>query len=195
MSRRRRHNRGRTFVDLFACFLLPAYTLLFAGSVAWFGTNFSVLAVTGPDHYRGFVLWGLLAGGYFLGVLTSIARSLPPLPRCAVSLLSLLACGSLAVGLWVPYLPDLDPRWADLHVALCMTACVLLMAALLLALLVCLRREGRRYRPLLLAWAVIALGCGLLFLLAGIITTALEVWFTLTAALLARRLWQLRQKS
>lgn len=194
MSRRRGHNRTGSFLDLFACFLLPAYTLLFAGSVEWFGTNFSVLAVTGPDHYRGFVLWGLLAGGYFFCVLTSVARTLPPLPRRLIFLLSLLACGSLSAGLWVPYLPDLAPRWADLHVALCMTACVLLMTALLLALLTGLFLEGRRYRPLLLAWVVIALGCGVLFWLAGIITTALEVWFTLTAALLARRLWQLRQK-
>ena len=41
------------WLDFFACFLIPAYTLLFAGSVQWFGTNFSVIAVTGPDHYRG----------------------------------------------------------------------------------------------------------------------------------------------
>ena len=50
------------WLDFFACFLIPAYTLLFAGSVQWFGTNFSVIAVTGPDHYRGFVYWGILAG-------------------------------------------------------------------------------------------------------------------------------------
>ena len=43
--------RRRSFwLDLFACFLIPAYTLLFAGSVEWFGTNFSVIAVTGKDH-------------------------------------------------------------------------------------------------------------------------------------------------
>jgi len=195
LTPRRRHSCPHTLVDLLACFLIPAYTLLFAGSVEWLGTNFSVLAVTGPDHYRGFVLWGLLAGGYFLCVLTAIARTLPPLPRRLIFLLSLPACGSLAAGLWVPYLPDLAPRWADLHVALCMAACVLLMAALLLALLTGLFLEGRRYRPLLLAWAGIVLGCCLMFGLAGIITTALEVWFTLTTTLLARRLWQLRQKS
>ena len=30
----------RFFVHVFACFLIPAYTLLFAGSMRWFGTNF-----------------------------------------------------------------------------------------------------------------------------------------------------------
>ena len=58
----RPRNRKRHFVlDLFACFLIPVYTLSFAGSTEWFGSNFSVLAVTGRDHYRGFLYWGLRA--------------------------------------------------------------------------------------------------------------------------------------
>ena len=65
------------WLDLFACFLIPAYTLLFAGSVEWFGSNFSVLAVTGPGHYRGFLYWGLLAGGYFFVMLHKLAFALP----------------------------------------------------------------------------------------------------------------------
>lgn len=50
--------RKHFLVDFFACFLIPAYTLLFAGSMEWFSTNFSVIAVTGEDHFRGFFLWG-----------------------------------------------------------------------------------------------------------------------------------------
>ena len=46
---------GHFWLDFTACFLIPCYTLLFAGSVQWFGTNFSVIAVTGADHYRGFI--------------------------------------------------------------------------------------------------------------------------------------------
>lgn len=195
MSRPKGHNRGQVFVDLFACFLLPAYTLLFAGSVAWFGTNFSTLAVTGPDHYRGFVLWGLLAGGYFLAVMTSVSRTLPKWPRRAVFLLSVAACTNLWGGLWIPYLPSLSPRGAKFHTTLCMTACVLFMAALLLTLLTCLHLDGMLYRNLLLVWAAIVLGCGLLFARSGIITTALEVWFSLTTTLLTRKLWQLRKRS
>ena len=30
---------GHFWLDFVACFLIPAYTLLFAGSVEWFGTN------------------------------------------------------------------------------------------------------------------------------------------------------------
>ena len=70
--------RKHFLVDFFACFLIPAYTLLFAGSMEWFSTNFSVIAVTGEDHFRGFFLWGVLVGSYFLGVLGAVAPPGPP---------------------------------------------------------------------------------------------------------------------
>lgn len=186
-----RDPRRRSFwLDLFACFLIPAYTLLFAGSVEWFGTNFSVIAVTGEDHYWGFVYWGALAGGYFAVMLTKLALSLPRLwQRSAVCLLTLLACLALGYALAIPYLPEDFPGFASLHVVLAAGACVLLMLALLLTLLSLYRRDPERYRPLLVRWGLIAGGSGLLFLLAGMVSSALEVFFTVTAALLTRRLW------
>ena len=64
-------SQARLWLDLFACFLIPAYTLLFAGGVEWLGTNFSVIAVTGKDHYWGFVYWGALAGDILRSCLQS----------------------------------------------------------------------------------------------------------------------------
>lgn len=184
------HRRRSFWLDLFACFLIPAYTLLFAGSVEWFGTNFSVIAVTREDHYWGFVYWGVLAGGYFAVMLTKLALILPRLwQRIAVCLLTLLACLALGYALAIPYLPDDFPGFASLHVVLAAGACVLLLLALLLVLLLLYRRGPERYRPLLVRWGLIAGGSGLLFLLAGMVSSALEVFFTITAALLTRRLW------
>ena len=42
-----KHSLPGALIDLTACFLIPAYTLLFAGSRQWFSTNFSVIAVMG----------------------------------------------------------------------------------------------------------------------------------------------------
>ena len=182
----------RFVLDFFACFLIPAYTLLFAGSVRWFGTNFSVLAVTGPDHYRGFIYWGVLAGGYFLVLLNALAVVLPS--RWAggtVRLLAAAACLCLAYALAIPYLPALFPRDAVLHVLLAALASALLMAALLLIILTLRRRDPSRWSRPLRDWALIAAGCGGLFLSPRMVSTALEVFFTVTAALLARRLWLL----
>ena len=186
---RARRRRG-FWLDLFACFLIPAYTLLFAGSVEWLGTNFSVIAVTGKDHYWGFVYWGALAGGYFAVMLTKLALILPRLwQRSAVCLLALLACLALGYALAIPYLPDDFPGFASLHVVLAAGACVLQMLALLLVLLSLYRDSPENYRLLLVRWGLIVGGSGLLFLLAGMVSSALEVFFTITAALLTRRIW------
>ena len=182
--------RGHFWLDFTACFLIPAYTLVFAGSVEWFGTNFSVLAVTGEDHYRGFVGWGLLAGGYFLVLLTRLAGLLPrPGARAGTLVLTTLAVLSLGYALVIPYLPERFPRYAALHVLLAALASVLVMGALLVVLLA-LRREDRgRWRGHLLAWWGIAAGSGLLFFAAGMVSTALEVFFTLSASLLVRSVY------
>ena len=186
---RARRRRG-FWLDLFACFLIPAYTMLFAGSVEWLGPNFSGNAGTGKDHYWGFVYWGALAGGYFAVMLTKLALILPRLwQRSAVCLLALLACLALGYALAIPYLPDDFPGFASLHVVLAAGACVLLMLALLLVLLSLYRDSPENYRLLLVRWGLIVGGSGLLFLLAGMVSSALEVFFTITAALLTRRIW------
>ena len=184
-------NVKRFVLDCFACFLIPAYTLLFAGSVRGFGSSFSVLAVTGPDHYRGFIYWGVLAGGYFLVLLNALAAVLPRWAGRSVRLLAAAACLCLAYALAIPYLPDFFPRDAVLHVLLAASACVLLMAALLLVILALRRRAPSRWTGPLRAWVLTAAGCGVLFFIPRMVSTALEVFFTISAALLARRLWLL----
>lgn len=99
--------RSGLLLNLFACFLIPAYTLLFAGSRAWFSTNFSVIAVTGPDHYRGFLYWGVLAGGYFFLMLMKLASILRSrVAQTAAILLTLAACLSLSSPISRSSFPD-----------------------------------------------------------------------------------------
>lgn len=180
------------WLDFFACFLIPAYTLLFAGSVQWFGTNFSVIAVTGPDHYRGFVYWGILAGSYFFVMLSKLAFTLPRRrERVVVRLLTVCAVLSLAYAVAIPYLPAYFPKYAALHVLLAAGACVLLMLALLTVLLALRRTDPARWRRPLRAWALIVAGSALLFLIPMMVSTALEIFFTISAALLIRRVWLL----
>ena len=183
---------GHFCLDFFACFLIPAYTLLFAGSVEWFGTNFSVIAVTGADHYRGFIYWGILAGGYFFVLLNKLAFVLPMFrARLCVRLLAVCAVLSLAYALAIPYLPQYFPKYAALHVLLAAGACVLLMLALLLVILVMRRQNPERWAGILRLYWLTATGCAVLFLIPMMVSTALEVFFTISAALLARKAWLL----
>ena len=180
------------WLDFFACFLIPAYTLLFAGSVRWFGTNFSVIAVTGPDHYRGFIYWGVLAGGYFFVMLSKLAFTLPlRRDRVLARLVTVCAVLSLAYAVAIPYLPKYFPKYAALHVALAAGACALLMLALLVILLSLRRTDPPRWRRPLRAWGLIVAGSAVLFLIPHMVSTALEVFFTISAALLIRRAWLL----
>ena len=182
--------RAPLWLNLYACLLIPAYTLLFAGATQWFSSNFSVIAVMGRDNYRGFVLWGLLAGGYFLAVLIQIGRTFRMRSvRRTMYLLTVSACACLGCAIMVPYLPDYLPRFARLHVMWAFSACVLLMLALLLALACAWRENHARYARLLLAWVGIAAGSGVLFAAAEMVSSALEVLFTSAAAQLARPLW------
>lgn len=177
---------GRVLLDLYACFLIPAYTLLFAGGERWLDTNFSVLAVLGVGQFWGFVLWGVLLGAYFLVVLALICRTLER--RTVVVTITVLACLALVGAMLLPYVPERFPVAADWHVVLAFSACVLLMLALLLILLRC-RRGSVAYRGLVWSWLAIAVVSGALFVAAGKVSSALEVWFVITTALLVRALW------
>ena len=187
--------RKRHFVlNFFACFLIPVYTISFAGSTEWFGSNFSIIAVTGWDRYQGFLYWGLLAGGYFFVVVNRLAFSMPgQWLRLTVSWLVLTACLALGYALAIPYQPDYFPRYAALHVGLAAGACALLMLALLVLLLALYRSWPEQYGRLLVIWGLIVLGCAALFLIPGMVSTALEVFFTISTVLLVRKLYLLRE--
>lgn len=187
--RGRRTQREHIWLDLWSCFLLPGYTLLFAGSVTWFRSNLSVRAAAGAGYYRGFLVWGALAGAYFLVLLGRMTAELPQKrQRRGAYLLLGAAMLCLGAGLPLPYLPERCPWSARLHTMLLFSACVWMMGATLF-LLLALRREDRAYGPLVWAWGGIAAGSAALFALSGMISTALEVFFTLSSVQLVRQMW------
>ena len=155
-------------LDLFACFLIPLYTLLFTHDTRWFTTNFSVIAAA-RDQRHGFFLWGMLVGVYLLCVL---------LPLSAVVL---------------PYTPDELPKIADLHVICAFTASCLLVLSLFLLLLQKARQDRQRYWDCMKWLGVTVLLSLVLFAMVGIISSALEIFFVLSTTLLARRLWYLER--
>lgn len=163
-------------LDLFACFLIPLYTLLFTHDTRWFTTNFSVIAAA-RDQRHGFFLWGMLVGVYLLCVLLPVMAALPrPLwPRLCLLGGFLLLLSAVVL----PYTPDELPKIADLHVICAFTASCLLVLSLFL---------------LLLKWLGVTVLLSLvLFAMVGIISSALEIFFVLSTTLLARRLWYLER--
>lgn len=113
----RMKKRPHFWLDFVSCVLIPGYTLLFAGSVQWFSSNFSVIAVTGADHYRGFVYWGILAGGYFLVMLGRLAGRLPR-RGAQIGVLLITVCAIFSLGMPSPF-PISPPIFRNTPPSMC----------------------------------------------------------------------------
>lgn len=189
-----RTEREYLILNLYSCYLLPAYTLLFAGGGGWFRTNFSVLAVSGAEYYWSFLLWGLVTAIYFGAILVQLTNGLSVKRRWSVLALMGGALVSLILGIPLPYLPDRFPELSKMHIFLCFTTGVWLMAALLVIIL------GQRQRNrvcgtfMLCRWWYTAVGSGILFSISGMVSSAMEIYFVLSAAFLCRRLYQLQEE-
>ena len=177
-------------LDLFACFLIPLYTLLFTHDTRWFTTNFSVIAAA-RDQRHGFFLGGMLVGVYLLCDLLPVMAALPrPLwPRLCLLGGFLLLLSAVVL----PYTPDELPKIADLHVICAFTASCLLVLSLFLLLLQKARQDRQRYWDCMKWLGVTVLLSLVLFAMVGIISSALEIFFVLSTTLLARRLWYLER--
>ena len=186
--------REYLLLNLYSCYLLPAYTLLFAGRETWFQTNFSVLAVSGREYYRSFLLWGLITAIYFTVILALLTNGLSAKRRWGVQVLMGGALLSLTLGIPLPYLPERYPELSKVHIFLCFTTGVWMMAALLVIILGRRRKNRERYAPVLYHWWYVAVGSGVLFLISGMVSSAMEIYFVLSAALLCRRMYQLQKE-
>ena len=173
---------------LTAYLIIPLYTILFAAGSDWFDTNFSVIGNM-VGRQAEFVLWGLIVGIYFFRCLRRIIRLMPvPFAGAWLVPFSLLL---LTFALTTPYLPERLPLKAFLHVvfAFLSAVCLLLCLALIIGKLYRHSREG--YRSYLAGIIAIAAVSAALLLAAGIVSSALEIFFTISTAVLSHRL-QLR---
>lgn len=170
-----------------AYFLIPAYTILFVQGSNWFTTNFSVLGnVIGREEE--FVLWGLLVGIYFFWTLGSILRLMRIKPRGTWLITWSLVL--LAIAITTPYLPELFPLKSFLHVIFAFLAAVCLILSLYLIIWKLYSRKRDVYRPYLFGIIGITLFSAFLLVIAGIVSSALEIFFTISSVILVQRLYQ-----
>ena len=176
---------NRVILNFTAYFLIPLSTVLFAWDSNWFTTNFSVLS-NGMERKNAFAFWGLLVGVYFFCILHQISRKMFPAPR-GISLIS-LSLLLLVCGVVTPYLPENLPVPSFLHVVFSFFAAVSLSVFLLLLLYQLSLRFPGEYRVYSWILAGILFLSAILLLLAGIVSSALEIFFTISAAVFCRKL-------
>ena len=160
-----------------AYIMIPVYTLLFVAGSDWFTTNFSVLGnIAGRNE--AFVLWGLMVGIYFFVCLRKIFRRMPEKP--AGTWLVPLALVLLDFAVTTPYLPEMFPLKAYLHIVFAFLAAACLILCVFLTVLKLYQRDPMEYRPYLWGIGIIVAVSAFLFILAGIVSSALEIFFTVS---------------
>lgn len=174
-------------LNITAYFIIPVYTFLFAWGTNLFTLNFSVLGSL-ANRKNAFLLWGVIVGIYFYYVLRKIIHHLPRNRKETVTSVSALIL--LAFAVTTPYLPENRPFRSFLHVIFAFTASVLLLGCLYLIVwkLYCMNREV--YRPYLICLNVITALSAMLLILAGIVSSALEIFFTISCTLMLIRLYR-----
>lgn len=175
------------FLCLIAYILIPAYTIWFVQDSNWFTTNFSVLGNL-FGRQEEFVLWGLVVGIYFFWCLCRIVRLMPEKPRC--TWLIPLSLVLLTFAITTPYLPEQLPLKAFLHIVFAFIAAVCLMACLYLIVWRLYQGENEAYRPYLIGLTGITLFSTFLLMLAGIVSSALEIFFTISTVVIVYRLYR-----
>ncbi len=178
-------------LNFIAYLAIPISTLLFAGPSQWLTTNFSVLG-NQLERRLFFALWGLLVGLYFGHCVHHL------IPRMGGKrwLYRMRAVGLIFLffAITTPYIPQSMPLKAFFHTFFSVCAVCLLLLILLQLLVNCWRHSPRQTTPYLVAVLLIA-SCSLtLLLVAGMVSSALEVFITIATTLLVRQMlnisWQ-----
>ena len=175
-----------SLITITAYFIIPIYTILFAWGTDWFTMNFSVLGNL-STRKNLFLLWGIIVGTYFYFILKRIISGLPRNKKeTAVSTCALIF---LAMAVITPYLPDSQPFHAVLHVILSFLASISLLTCLYMIIwkLYCMNQEV--YRPYFHCLLMITAMSAFLFLITGIVSTVLEIFFTLSCTILLQKLY------
>lgn len=175
------------FINFIAYGLIPVYTVLFVENSNWFTTNFSVLGNL-AERRTEFVLWGLLVGIYFFWCLRRIVAHMKKQPRG--TWLIPLSLVLLTFAITTPYLPEALPLKSFLHIIFAFLAAACLMCCLYLIVGTLFSEDRKTYQTYLaglICITVISLG---LLWLAGIVSSALEIFFTISTVVLVRRLYK-----
>jgi len=177
-------------LNLTAYVVIPVYTLLFVYGSNWLTSNLSVIG-SPPDRQTAFFILGVIIGLYYHTVLRRLLILLPR-HRLEKGLLH-IALTLLLLAVSTPYLPEHVPLQAFLHLLFAFTASLILLLCLYLIIWK-LSRLSDCFKMMLWPYRIflifITLFSILLLCIAGIISTALEIFFVVTTTLLVQQLYR-----
>lgn len=167
--------------------LIPAYTLLFIKGSHLFKSNFSVHGNV-PSNQVGFLIWGILVGLYFYLMIKRILCHFQGirLEKFMINTAILL----LFMAVTTPYLPEEFPFQSKLHIVFAFLSSVLLLLILYRIVWRTVRYNRTDFKIYLIGLHFITIVSCILFALVGLVSTALEAFFSLSCVMLTCSLYK-----
>lgn len=174
-------------LNIIAYFILPVYTLLFIKDSHLFNSNFSVHGNL-PCNQLEFLIWGIMIGLYFYIL---IKRILKLIDNTKKEMIILNITGILLfMAITTPYLPSLVPFRSFLHILFAFVSALLLMVELYLIVWRLYRQNSYDFRVYLCSLHYITAISLLLLIVVGIVSTALEFFFSISCVILTCNLYK-----
>lgn len=174
-------------LNIIAYFLLPVYTLLFIRGSHLFYSNFSVHGNL-PCNQLEFLLWGIMNGFYFYILIKKILINMNEMKRERI-ILNITGV-LLFMAITTPYLPSEVPFRSFLHILFAFLSALLLLINLYLIVWKLYQKNSYDFRIYLYCLHFIAGFSILLLMVVGIVSTALEFFFSISCTVLTCNLYK-----
>lgn len=174
-------------LNLITYFILPVYTLLFIRGSHLFNSNFSVHGNL-PCNQLEFLIWGILNGLYFYILIKRILKYIGKVKKETI-ILNITGI-LLFMAVTTPYLPSQVPFRSFLHIVFAFVSALLLLLELYMIVWKLYRQNRYDFRIYLYSLHYITAISLLLLILVGIVSTALEFFFSISCVVLTCNLYK-----
>lgn len=175
-------------------FMIPTLTLVLARQTDWFATNFSAISIS-MSRQGEFLLWSIATAGYFFYAIPRLFKARSRFQNIKKeAALFVTAAGMMVLFVLTPYLPAQLPQLSAIHVFSALLCSLLFFFCLLSLTLKAYWKSPDTYRSSLAAIIGATVFCVCAFLLTGIINTAMEICFVITAVFLTKHLLYLEER-
>lgn len=170
-------------LKLAAYAIIPVYTVIFVSGTDWLELNFTSLG-NALGRREAFVLWGIIYSLYALYAFKAVIAT--RLERVTLY----LSLSLLMLGIATPYFPERWPLQATLHVWFSFSAAVVITVCLGSVVLRIYRQNREKHRGYLLWYAANIAVSSVLFTQMGMVSSALEMFFSLSLVFMLERMRQ-----
>lgn len=163
---------------IFSIFIVPIHTILLASNASWLKVSLSVVGYE-LDRQTSFVIWGVVTGFLFLVYLNLIYKT-TRFENRALKRLNFIAFILMVFAVTTPYLPELFPLKAFLHIVFAVLSPVCMIISLGIFIFTYMRKEKRIFHKMVRGYLFIIITSTLILCLSGIVNSLLEVFFTIS---------------